>query len=161
MRPRASITSTLVKLTANGKLTDVVLDDRTVTFIPKTVLGKRKEKGVRTVAVHDITSVTFRPSKNGIFGPSTGSIAFSIAGAHAGIANTVDFEHGNQLQFERLRDAIKAAANAPQTVHVQNDSRSDGDALADNLAKLAQLHAAGALTESEFRAAKQRLIGGA
>ncbi len=58
---------------------------------------------------------------------------------------------------EHIAELRKRIAASKQTVVIQ---QSDGSGFADQLAKLAALHAEGVLSAEEFAAAKQRLISG-
>jgi hypothetical protein len=60
-----------------------------------------------------------------------------------------DAEAAAYEQQQAMAPAAPMAAAAP----------ADGDGLGDQLMKLAQLHQDGTLTDAEFTAAKQRLLG--
>jgi hypothetical protein len=64
----------------------------------------------------------------------------------------VQFRSKHRAEFRAIRDAVDQA-RAGQAAPVTN-----GNDLASELAKLAQLHAAGALSDQEFAAAKARLL---
>lgn len=86
-----------------------------------------------------------------------GQVARFGMGAHNQNPLSVMIASGGKLPpFERLRDAIEqaiAARSAPA-------APANGVDIAGQLAHLAQLHQQGVLTDAEFAAAKQRLLGG-
>jgi len=74
-----------------------------------------------------------------------------IAGTATATANAL-----NRRQARNAEQDAEAAAYEQQQVAVAPDQATG---LGDQLATLAQLHQAGTLTDAEFAAAKQRLLG--
>ena len=77
--------------------------------------------------------------------------------AHRDDTLTVLFQWRHREEFGRMRDEVLraiAARNQPQV-----PQQPGGVDMVGQLRQLADLHAAGALSEAEYAAAKQRLIG--
>lgn len=71
--------------------------------------------------------------------------------------NRSDIEHMDKADGKALADRLRALINTPAPAPVSGGQ--DGDGAADQLGRLAGLHAQGVLTDEEFAAAKQRILG--
>lgn len=127
-------------------------------FIAATTQGR----GEKRISVRQITAVQFKPATS-LF---AGYIAFTIgggserhsrAGGQTGDAmrdeNAVVFQKKSLAEFEALRDAVeRAVASGGQ----QPVAAVSG---ADEVGRLAKLHAQGVLSDAEFAAAKAKALG--
>jgi hypothetical protein len=129
-------------------------------FRARAVVGK----GEKRIPLPSIAAVQWKPAG----GMVNGFIQFTVPGGNerrssfgsqttdaAKDENSVVFTKKQMPDFEKLRAAVEqamssAATGAPSAP--QQDSASD-------IGKLATLHAAGALTDAEFTAAKAKLLG--
>lgn len=142
----------------NGQIT---FDGFYLTLHRKGFLGRASiGKGEKRIPLSSITAVQWKPA-----GPvMNGFIQFTVPGGNevrsqAGRQtrdaghdeNSVLFTRQQMPGFERLRAAVEQAIGA--AAHpVQQQAAPD-------LGKLAELHAAGVLTDAEFTAAKARALG--
>jgi hypothetical protein len=62
------------------------------------------------------------------------------------------------VQMARIRELMSKSHEVQ--VHISNGDGTAPKSLADEIAKLAELHASGLLSDEEFSAAKQKLIQG-
>lgn len=147
---------------AKGHNGQVRFDGNNVTISRKGVLGFLTQglKGDKVIRITSITSVQFK--KVGMI--TSGYIQFSLMGgseAKGGVfdatqdENTVMFVKKQEKDFERIRDAVQAALNAPPPSAVLSTA-----SVADQLEKLAQLREKGILTDGEFQVQKEKLLAG-
>lgn len=151
---------------AKGHSGTVRFDGRFVTiartgFLARATVGK----GEKRIPVPSITAVQWKPA-----GPLVnGAIQFTIGGGNerrsrfgrqtfgaVGDENSVVFTRKQGPTFERPRAEVEraiAAAHAPQQYTVGSGG------LAEQLAQLGVMRNQGMLSESEFAAAKARLLG--
>ncbi|MER6350667.1 DUF4429 domain-containing protein [Streptomyces sp. NPDC001634] len=121
-------------------------------------------KGETRLHISQISAVRWKPA--GMFG---GFIQFSVPGAitaksGSGSQNSdarrdphaVTFNKKQQPPFEELRTAVEAAIAARHTAPEAPQAESS---IADELAKLNDLHQQGVLSVEEFASAKARLLG--
>jgi hypothetical protein len=148
-------------LEAKGRGALLIFDGRTVTITRKGVLGRMVVgKGTKTIPRDAISAVQLKPAGWAI----NGFISFTLAGAiedrrgfgaqtwdAAKDENSVVFTKQQQPAFEAIREAIETAKTAPTT-------SGQPVSVADELAKLARLRDAGALSDAEFEAQKARLL---
>ena len=71
--------------------------------------------------------------------------------------NAVVFTKAQMSAFQQVREAVEQAIATPQASGVPAQAAGS---VADELAKLADLHRQGILTEAEFTAQKARVLGG-
>jgi hypothetical protein len=71
--------------------------------------------------------------------------------------NSVLFRHSQRKEFEALRDEVQAARTGAHALPAVRVAGSEPD-IAEQIRKLAELHAAGALTDAEFAAKKTELL---
>lgn len=130
-------------------------------FRARATLGK----GEKRIPVTAIAAVELKPA-----GPvMQGLIRFTVPGGieqrsrfgrrtqdAAYDENAVLFRRYQQAVFEQLRAAVESAISAPPTAHLHYERRLDA---AEQLERLASLHASGALTDEEFAAAKAQALG--
>lgn len=123
-------------------------------------------RGTRTIPIGQITAIRWKPASKWK-GP--GHLRFVLAGtvehrySQTAILktdilkdeNAVPFGHTQQPAFEALKDALEQAISQPHT----GPAQPSGGSLADEIGKLQQLRAAGALTDDQFEQAKARLLG--
>jgi hypothetical protein len=119
-------------------------------------------KGDKRISIATISSVQFKSATsltNGYiqFATSSGENAGGILSAGTD-ENSVIFQKKHQTEFEKLRDLIesKVVARANNSGAVTNIVQSD---LADQILKLSALVDQGILTQDEFQAQKQKLLG--
>lgn len=148
-------------ISAKGQTGTLTFDGQFVTisrsgFLAATTQGK----GEKRIPVSSITAVQFK-----LAGALTqGFISFTISGgseqkSRAGRQARDAFNDENSLTFlkkgnadmEAVRDAVEAAIMAGHAPAVPD--------AADQIAKLAALHAQGALSDDEFAAAKAKALG--
>lgn len=122
-------------------------------------------KGEKRIPVQSIVAVQWKPA-----GPMVnGFIQFTVPGGNERRSafgrqtadavqdeNSVVFTRGQRDGFEALRQAVEAAVAHRGAPIVQSVPQASA---ADELAKLAELHRAGALTDQEFAAMKARITG--
>lgn len=135
--PVREMTSGLIKGKGNGAL---VLTDRRVAFI----FHGAVRKGLEEFRLEHVTSVS-----------STGGVMFStitltVAGAAAKIENV------DKKDAARMVPAIREALAAPRSTP---GPTGEGNEVFAQIAKLKELHGAGALTDEEFAAKKTELLG--
>ncbi|MCR1984060.1 DUF4429 domain-containing protein [Cellulosimicrobium cellulans] len=155
------------EITAQGVNGTVVFDGQWVTITRGGFYGTMTVgKGQKRIPVSSITAVQWN-APNALV---NGFIQFTVAGG-----TEVRSKHGRQTKdalrdensvvvkkkqvpdFLALRDAVEAAiasASAPAPVSAAVSASG-----ADEVARLAELHAAGHLSEEEFTAAKRRALG--
>ncbi|GGM77102.1 hypothetical protein GCM10012275_54680 [Longimycelium tulufanense] len=142
----------------------VVFDGQFVSIERKGFLARISTgKGSKRIPVKSLTAVHFKPA-----GPlMNGYIEFVFSGAEetksgfgtatidaAKNENAVLFTRGQLPVFEALRDAVEAAMVAPAPT-----ASAGSVSTADELAKLAEQHKQGVLSDEDFAAAKARLLG--
>lgn len=138
----------------NGRME---IDGDNIVLTRKLFFGK--SKGAKLIALRSITAVQFKPA--GLLTAGFIQIAFSGSGESKGgyfdalkDENTVTFQKPQQPQFEAIRDEI-AKRRSSQAAEIKHLAST-----ADEIAKLAELRNSGALTDTEFSAAKARLLDG-
>lgn len=112
-------------------------------------------KGEKDIQLSSISSIQFK--KAGFL--SSGYIQFAFLGGReskgalfsaARDENTVMFKKSQQAAFDTLREAVQERVSKPE-------SGSTGSA--DEIEKLANLRDKGVITDEEFQAKKQQLLG--
>jgi len=152
---------------ATGRLgASVNFDGTTVTIHRKPFRGSLVGTGDQTIPISQLAAVEFKPA-----GAITreGFIRFVVAGAAANQARTgqqnnaartdpwaVMFWRKEQPAFEQLRDAIQSALAR----HHGHPLSTEPHSVADELAKLVDLHVRGHLTDAEFANQKLKLLKG-
>lgn len=147
----------------NGQIT---FDGQTVTISRRGILARMTVgKGQKTIHIAQISGVQWKPA-----GPFVnGFIQFTIPGGNerrskfgsqtdtaVSDENSVIFMTKQQAAFEQLRDAVTQALAAR---HAPTQAAQPAG-LADEIAKLADLHSQGVITAEEFDAGKRRILGG-
>ncbi len=158
-------------LEAKGDNGQIVFDGQAVTIHRKGFAARPSVgKGSKVIPVRSITAVQWKPA-----GFATrGFIQFTLSGGSERRStfgrqnkdaftdeNSVSFFKQHQPEFERLRQAVKAAITASHYHGGHTAQPAATGTIGDELAKVAQLRDAGVLTQAEFEAAKARLLGGA
>jgi len=140
-----------------GKLE--VFDDK-VCITPQGIMGflNKGLKGTKTIPYHSISGIQFKAS-----GLTNGYIQFTIPGSNesqgglfaaASDENTFMFSGQNDLA-SKIKSHIEH-----KVMELRRPQRATPpSSVADELQKLATLKAQGILSDEEFLAAKQRLIG--
>lgn len=117
-------------------------------------------RGDKNIPITAISAVQWKPA-----GLTNGFIQLSIGGADRQAAkghrtmnaakdeNSVVFTKKQQPAFEALRAALE------QAIADQHTAAAPAASVADELAKLAELHRQGVLSDDEFAAQKARLLG--
>lgn len=132
-------------------------------FLARAVVGK----GEKRLHISQISAIQWKPA-----GPLVnGFIQFSVSGGSerrsrfgsqtqdaARDENSVVFAKAQQPWFEHLRATLDAAIAAQHGARLATPAAAPVS-VADELAKLAQLHRSGVLTEAEFQQQKARLLG--
>ena len=153
----------MTPIEAQGHVATVVFDGDTITInrqpFKRLTLGKSEKR----IPLRAVNAVQFKPAGR----LTTGFIEFTISGGSernspfrqravdvANNENAVVFARQQQPEFEVLRDAVEVAIGQPEAPW-----SADGPGLAEQLARLAELRDAGALTDDEFAAAKAKLLG--
>jgi hypothetical protein len=149
-----------------GVTGQVIFDGSFVTiarrgFRARAIVGK----GEKRIPIRSITAVQWKPAGAMV----RGFIQFTVPGGNerrsgfghqtadaAGDENSVIFTKSQMPAFERLRTTVEQAINA---VHTPQSVTQAQPAPMVDLAKLAELHAAGVLTDAEFTAAKAKALG--
>jgi len=145
----------------------VTFDGDFVTILRKGFLARATVgKGEKRIPLASITAVQWKPAgamTNGFIqftvpgGNETRSRFGSQTSSASQDENSVVFTKAQMPDFDKLRSAIEQA--------ISQRNRGGGPAVAsapsaaDQLAQLAQLHQSGALSDTEFAAAKARLLG--
>lgn len=128
-------------------------------------------KGEKRIPVRHITAIQLKPAS-----PIEGFIQFSIGGANEvksrfgrqswdarSDENSMSFGLVEQVQFERLRDAIEASLAAPAAPAAPAASPATQTAPSadpiEQLRKLAELRDAGVISEEEFTVKKTEMMG--
>ena len=149
-----------MNLSAKGQNgTTVSFDGRFVTITRGMMSGQGR--GEKRIATGSINAVQFK--KAGKLG--RGFISFTVGGGDEKASkiggqiqsawkdeNSAVFLSTSNADFEAIRDAVEAAMTAPTA----SPTASSG---ADEIAKLAELHAQGVLSDEEFTAAKMKALG--
>ncbi|MGW2048609.1 DUF4429 domain-containing protein [Streptomyces sp. NPDC001858] len=151
---------------AKGHNGQIVFDGQHVTITRKGILARTSVgKGEKRWHISQISATQWKPA--GAF--INGFIQISAAGGNERRStfgsqtrsavqdeNSVIFTRKQQAGFEQLRaaidQAIAAQHAAPQIAQLAG--------VADQLAKLADLHKQGVITVEEFEAGKNRILGG-
>lgn len=117
-----------------------------------------RSKGEKAIALRSITAVQFKKA-----GMTAGYLQIAFSGSKeskgglfdaANDENTIMFYRKTQHEFEALRNEIEARRQiSPAT---QNPRATDA---ASEIAKFAELHKQGLLTDEEFSAKKRQLLG--
>ncbi|MFF7147521.1 DUF4429 domain-containing protein [Streptomyces griseoaurantiacus] len=117
-------------------------------------------RGDKKIPLTAISAVQWKPA-----GMTNGFIQLSIGGADRQAAkggrtmnaakdeNSVVFTRKQQSAFEALRAALE------QAIASQHTPAAPAASVADELAKLAELHRQGVLNDAEFAAQKARILG--
>ncbi len=148
-------------VTARGHMGGQISFDGTFVEIAKRgVAALVGASGAKRIPLASVTAVQLKPA--GIL--ANGFIQLTISGGNERTArygrqtfdaandeNSVIFTRKQQPEFEALRDALEHAMAHPPVAQLHD--------LSAQLAQLAQLHQAGALSEAEFAAAKARALG--
>lgn len=146
---------------AKGVNGQVIVDGAWLTITRKGLGRVGHSRGDRRIPISSITAVQFRPPG----AMSNGFVRFTMPGApearggmrnSASDENAVVFTRKHTAEFERVRDAVEqfiAGQSAPPVASPANGG------LAGQLGKLAELHTAGALSDTEYEAAKARILG--
>lgn len=151
------------EIAAKGHTGTVVFDGAFVTIRRTGALARLSVgKGEKRIPLASITSVQWKPPGALV----NGFIAFSVGGGNERRSqfgrqtfdavqdeNSVVVTRAQGADFEALRSAIEAAIAAPAAPV----AAAPGGA--DEVARLAQLHAAGHLTDDEYTAAKAKALG--
>lgn len=151
------------EITAKGHTGTVVFDGAFVTIQRTGALGRLSVgKGEKRIPLASITSVQWKPPGALV----NGFIAFSTGGGNERRSkfgrqtfdavqdeNSVVVTKAQGAGFEALRAAIEAAIAVP----VAPVAAALGGA--DEVARLAELHAAGHLSDAEYTAAKAKALG--
>jgi hypothetical protein len=84
-----------------------------------------------------------------------------LAARTAVVAGTASMTAGaiNRHAQDRANEQAEAAAYEQQAVPTQSQPTAVGGSMVDEIQRLATLHQQGALSDTEFAAAKQRLLG--
>lgn len=146
---------------AAGQGGQMLFDGQYVTITRNGFLARATHgRGDKKIPLTAISAVQWKPA-----GLTNGFIQLSIGGADRQAAkggrtmnaakdeNSVVFTKKQQPQFEALRAALE------QAIASQHASATPAASVADELAKLAELHRQGVLSDEEFAAQKQRLLG--
>jgi hypothetical protein len=143
----------------------IVFDGELVTIIRGGVLG-RPVPGAeqRRLHISEIVAIDWRPA-----GLTKGYIRFETehtrglarfgrdAARTAAEENEVAFRSRQQPEFAELKVAVERAMAAGRGQAVTADSAAS---VSDEIARLSHLVQSGAITQEQFRQAKQRLLGG-
>lgn len=129
-----------------------VLDDRVILY--KTGVFIKSDLGNRTVYFSDITGIDF--DKAGLF-HITDSINIVIKGGENITLIYVKEENFNLINSKWTE--YKKNIDKPQNTTILETRPTETLSIADELAKYAELYEKGVLTEDEFIAIKQNLIG--
>lgn len=151
---------------AKGKTGRIEFDGEYVTIHRDSLLARNTVgKGQKRLHVAQITAVQWKPA-----GLINGFIQFTVPGgierrskvgsqvqSAAGDENSVVFTKRQEPAFEAVRQAVDAAISAQ---HAPARPAAPAASVADEIAKLASLVQAGALSQEEFEQAKAKLLGG-
>lgn len=149
-------------LKANGFNGQLSFDGATV-IITREGFRARSMHGrsEKTLPLKSIGAVQFKPATSLISGWIQFSVAGEVSQKRIGVGrshdastdeNAVIFQKKQMAEFEAIRDAVRAAQTA-------GDSPAPAAPnITEQLAKLAQLHDAGVLTDDEFAAKKTQLL---
>ncbi len=117
--------------------------------------------GETEIPIAAITSVEIRPA--GWVAP--GSIRFGVPGARPRTLgdrvnrkpeqNTVEFDSQNQSDFQRIATVVESKTSQPAPTPPAGSETG----VLHQLERLTELRESGALSESEFEAAKRRILG--
>lgn len=150
-----------MELSAKGQNGVVTFDGQFVTIERKGFLAASTQgRGTKRIPISQITAVQVKPAGR----VTQGFISFTIGGStekksRAGRQSQDAFQDENSLVFlyksngdvDALRAAVESAiAAGPVTA---------APTAIDQISKLAELHATGVLTDSEFAAAKAKALG--
>ena len=149
-----------MELTAKGQQGVVTFDGATVTITTKGFFGAAtKGRGEKRIPISQITAVQFKPAGR----VTQGHIGFTIPGGSEKQSramrnnnqawedeNSMTFLYGANGDFQALRDAVEARMGSQGNVTISG---------ADEVGKLAALHAQGVLSDDEFAAAKAKALG--
>lgn len=147
---------------AKGQTGSLKFDGQFVTIERKGFLAATTQgRGTKRIPITQITAVQFNPAK----AITRGYISFTISGGQElkskvgrqsfdafNDENSLTFLAGASKNFEAIRDAIEAAMLGTQP------GSQTGSQTAE-LTQIAALHAQGVLSDEEFKAAKQQLLG--
>ena len=144
-------------ITAKGQTGALTFDGQFVTISRGTFSGQGR--GEKRIPASSITAVQFKPAG----AVTQGFISFTISGgserqSKAGRQvrdaftdeNSVVFLKKSNADMQAVRDAVEAAIAA---------GHAPASDAADQIAKLAALHAQGILSDDEFAAAKAKALG--
>lgn len=114
-----------------------------------------RSKGEKAIAIRSITAVQFKKA-----GLTAGFLQIAFSGSReskggvfdaAKDENTIMFYAKSQGEFEALRNEIERARQLPTQISGRN--------AIDEIAKYAELHGKGIITDDEFTAKKKLLLG--
>ena len=154
-----------MELTAKGQNGTVIFDGQMITIRRGGFFGTFSQgRGEKRIPLASVHAVQFK--KAGAV--ARGFIAFTIGGGNEKQSrfgsqidkawndeNSVVFLSGQCAAFEEMREAVELAVAALASGR-QTPAQSSA---ADQLAKLAELHTQGVLSDDEFAAAKAKALG--
>jgi Domain of unknown function (DUF4429)/Short C-terminal domain len=167
-QPESASPGSALPVEAKGHNGRVSFDGAFVTITRKGGLARMSVgKGEKRIPIASITAVQWKPPGTMV----NGYIAFTIAGGNEKQArfgsqtynavkdeNAVIVTKSQKAAFLALREAVESAIAAhhrPASAPIVQQVSST----ADEIKKLAELHAAGALTDEEFAQHKAKLLG--
>jgi hypothetical protein len=124
-------------------------------------------KGDKTIPLSSVTAVQWKPAGPLVLGfiqlTIPGGIERRSALGWQSVSaehdeNSVTFRRPSQAAFEVLRELITDGLTGGSDARHEQSRRTTGT-VTDDLAQLARLHQAGALSDAEFAAAKARVLG--
>ncbi len=141
----------------NGQLT---VKERSIVISRKGALAILTQglKGDKEIPIEHVTSVQFKGA-----GLTAGYIQFTLMGgleAKGGVfqagrdENSISFYKGSQKQFEQAKELIEERRRA-----ITAREAVAAPSAAEELARFADLHKQGVLTDEEFAAKKKQLLG--
>jgi hypothetical protein len=151
-----------------GHTGTVRFDGRIVTILRKGFLARTSVgKGEKQIPLSQIAAIQFKPA-----GPlMNGFIQFTVGGGNerrsrfgsqttdaARDENSVVFRYSQRDDFVVLRDAIQDGMAAIQQGAPEAPPAAPNGGIPEQIQKLAELHAAGVLTDEEFAAKKADLL---
>lgn len=151
-----------------GHTGTIRFDGRMITILRTGFLARASVgKGEKQIPLAHVTAIQFKPA-----GPLVnGFIQFTVSGGNerrsrfgqqttdaARDENSVVFHYKQREQFVALREAVQLAMAATQSTPQPRAQDHDADDIPQKIKKLAELHAAGVLTDDEFAAKKADLL---
>jgi len=165
-QPAQAIAVGAEPLCVAGHTGQVAFDGSFVAITRKGFLARASVgKGEKRIPIRSISAVQWKPA--GVM--VNGFIQFTVPGGNerrsgfghqttdaAHDENSVVFTKNQMPAFEHLRTEVERAINA---AHAPQPAAQTQQAPMIDLVKLAELHAAGVLTDAEFAAAKAKALG--